>query len=97
MATIVAVIILVGLFTLQHYGADRVTWLFAPIGFLWFLSIGTIGALNIWKYDHSVLKAFSPLYIIQYFRGGRKSWVSLGGIMLSITGLISLKFMSFVI
>uniref|UniRef100_M1BIK0 Potassium transporter 11 n=1 Tax=Solanum tuberosum TaxID=4113 RepID=M1BIK0_SOLTU len=84
---VVAVIILVGLFSLQHYGTDRVGWLFAPIVLLWFLLVGGIGIYNIWKYDSSVLRAFSPVYIYRYFkRGKRDGWTSLGGIMLSITG-----------
>ncbi|KAG0469727.1 hypothetical protein HPP92_015812 [Vanilla planifolia] len=83
---LVAVIILVGLFSMQHYGSDKVGWLFAPIVLLWFLLIGTIGAVNIWKYDTSVLKAFNPIYIVRYFKGGRRNWTSLGGILLSITG-----------
>ncbi|XVF68383.1 hypothetical protein PTKIN_Ptkin10aG0201300 [Pterospermum kingtungense] len=84
---VVAVVILVGLFSMQHYGTDRVSWLFAPIVLLWFLVIGGIGIFNIWKYDSSVLKAFSPVYIYRYFkRGGKDGWTSLGGIMLSITG-----------
>ncbi|GAA0142698.1 transporter [Lithospermum erythrorhizon] len=84
---LVAVAILVGLFSMQHYGTDRVGWLFAPIVLLWFLFIGGIGIFNIWKYDHSVLKAFSPVYVYRYFRRGKKEgWTSLGGIMLSITG-----------
>ncbi|KAG8657502.1 potassium transporter 11 isoform X1 [Manihot esculenta] len=83
----VAVVILVGLFCMQHHGIDRVGWLFAPVVFLWFLLIGGIGIFNIWKYDKGVLKAFSPVYICRYFRsGGRDNWLSLGGIMLSITG-----------
>lgn len=88
---LVAVVILVGLFSLQHYGTDRVGWLFAPIVLLWLLVIGGIGIFNIWKYDSSVLKAFSPLYIIRYFRRrGKDGWISLGGIMLSITGKLSI-------
>lgn len=84
---LVAVVILVGLFSMQHHGVDRVSWLFAPIVLLWFLLIGGIGLFNIWKYDTGVLKAISPVYIYRYFRrGGRDSWLSLGGIMLSITG-----------
>ncbi|KAE7995936.1 hypothetical protein FH972_000693 [Carpinus fangiana] len=84
---LVAVVILVGLFSLQHYGTDRVGWLFAPIVLLWFLLIGGIGMFNIWKHDSSVLKAFSPVYIFRYFRRrGKDGWTSLGGIMLSITG-----------
>lgn len=89
---VVAVIILVGLFSLQHYGTDRVGWLFAPIVLLWFLLIGGIGIFNIWKYDSSVLKAFSPLQILRYFhRRGKDGWTSLGGIMLSITGKLLLS------
>ncbi|KAL1538469.1 peroxysomal 3-ketoacyl-CoA thiolase A (THIL) [Salvia divinorum] len=84
---VVAVIILVGLFSMQHYGTDRVGWLFAPIVLLWFLIIGGIGIYNIYNYDSSVLRAFSPLYIYRYLRNGKKKgWTSLGGIMLSITG-----------
>ncbi|RWR85709.1 potassium transporter 10-like protein [Cinnamomum micranthum f. kanehirae] len=84
---VVALFILVGLFSMQHYGTDRVGWLFAPIVLLWFLLIGAVGALNIWKYDSSVLRAFSPVYIYRYFkRGGIDRWTSLGGILLSVTG-----------
>ncbi|XP_021826538.1 potassium transporter 11-like isoform X4 [Prunus avium] len=84
---LVAVVILVGLFSVQHYGTDKVGWLFAPIVLLWFLLIGGIGIFNIWKHDSSVLRAFSPVYIYRYFkRNGRDGWTSLGGIMLSITG-----------
>ncbi|KAG2687997.1 hypothetical protein I3843_09G074800 [Carya illinoinensis] len=83
---LVAVVIIVGLFSMQHFGTDKVGWLFAPVVLVWFILIGGIGIFNIWRYDSSVLKAFSPLYIYRYFkRGGRGSWTSLGGIMLSIT------------
>lgn len=93
---VVAVVILIGVFSMQHYGTDKVGWLFAPIVLLWFLLIGGIGIFNIWKYDSSVLKAFSPVYIYRYLRRrGKGGWISLGGIMLSITGgfspLISCK------
>lgn len=93
---VVAVVILIGVFSMQHYGTDKVGWLFAPIVLLWFLLIGGIGIFNVWKYDSSVLKAFSPVYIYRYLRrGGKGGWISLGGIMLSITGgffpLISCK------
>lgn len=84
---LVAVIILVGLFSMQHYGTDRVGLLFAPIVLLWFLMIGGIGIFNIWKHDERVLRAFSPVYVYRYFkRSGKDGWTSLGGILLSITG-----------
>lgn len=83
---IVAVVILIGLFSVQRYGIDKVGWLFAPVVFLWLVCIGAIGAINIYKYDRRVWRAFNPMHIIWYFRRGRKRWTSLGGIMLSITG-----------
>ncbi|VVA27268.1 PREDICTED: potassium transporter [Prunus dulcis] len=84
---LVAVVILVLLFTMQRHGTDKVGWLFAPVVLLWFLVIGGIGMFNIWKYDRSILKAFSPVYVYRFFkRGGKDGWASLGGIMLSITG-----------
>ncbi|KAJ4702632.1 Potassium transporter [Melia azedarach] len=82
---IVAVAILMVLFSVQHHGIDKVGWLFAPIVFLWFLVLGGIGIFNIWKYDSSILKAFSPVYVYRFFRKG-KIWKSLGGIMLCVTG-----------
>ncbi|KAK8459380.1 hypothetical protein SEVIR_2G134200v4 [Setaria viridis] len=83
---IVSVVILIGLFSMQHFGTDKVSWLFAPIVLVWFILIGILGAVNIYKYDRSVLKAFNPIYVYRYFKRGRTSWASLGGIMLSITG-----------
>ncbi|XP_066343857.1 probable potassium transporter 11 [Miscanthus floridulus] len=85
---LVAVVILIGLFSMQHYGTDKVGWLFAPIVLLWFILIGSVGVINIHKYDSSVLKAYNPIYIYRFFQRRRNSdiWTSLGGIMLSITG-----------
>ncbi|KAJ3678384.1 hypothetical protein LUZ60_002187 [Juncus effusus] len=83
---IISVLILIALFSMQHYGTDKVGWLFAPIVFLWFLLIGTVGAINLYKYDRTVLKAFNPFCILRYFKRGKNNWTSLGGIMLSITG-----------
>ncbi|KAF3594275.1 hypothetical protein DY000_02026941 [Brassica cretica] len=83
----VSVVILIGLFSMQHYGTDKVGWLFAPIVLIWFLFIGATGIYNICKHDTRVLKAFSPTYMYVYFRRrGQDGWISLGGILLSITG-----------
>ncbi|KAI5055862.1 hypothetical protein GOP47_0029383 [Adiantum capillus-veneris] len=83
----VACVILVGLFFLQRFGTDKVGWVFAPLVLTWFLSIGSIGIYNIIKHNPAVFRAFSPLYIVQYFVHDTKAaWVSLGGIVLSITG-----------
>jgi KUP system potassium uptake protein len=86
LVVIVSIVILIGLFNMQHFGTDKVSRLFAPIVLLWFLMIGTVGAINLWKYDSTILKAFNPVNIFLYFKRGRYNWTSLGGIMLSITG-----------
>ncbi|KAH7279137.1 hypothetical protein KP509_37G006900 [Ceratopteris richardii] len=85
---VIASIILVVLFSVQRFGTDKVGWTFAPMIFLWFFCIGGIGLYNIINYDYKVLKAIlNPVYIFRYTtRAKKKSWLSLGGVMLSITG-----------
>ncbi|KAL5775709.1 hypothetical protein ACOSP7_013266 [Xanthoceras sorbifolium] len=84
---VIAVVILVVLFSVQHLGIDRVIWIFAPIVFIWLFLIGGVGIFNIWKYDSSVLRTFSPVYVYRFFKKGDGwTWPSLGGIMLCITG-----------
>lgn len=49
--------------------------------------IAGIGVYNLIKHDASVLKAFNPKYIVDYFkRNGKRGWISLGGVVLCITG-----------
>ncbi|KAF8015070.1 hypothetical protein BT93_H0763 [Corymbia citriodora subsp. variegata] len=83
----ISVAILVCLFTVQRLGTDKVGYSFAPIICVWFAFIGTIGFYNFVKYDPGVVKAINPVYIIDYFRRNKKEgWISLGGIVLAITG-----------
>ncbi|KAJ8636425.1 hypothetical protein MRB53_010692 [Persea americana] len=83
----VSVGILIFLFMVQRFGTDKVGYSFAPIITIWFLFIGGIGIFNFAKYDPSVAKAFNPKYIIDYFRRNKKdAWISLGGVVLAITG-----------
>nr|XP_004299195.2 PREDICTED: potassium transporter 5 [Fragaria vesca subsp. vesca] len=83
----VSVLILVALFSVQRFGTDKVGFAFAPIITVWFLFISGIGLYNLFVHDIGVLRAFNPMYMVQYFqRNGKKGWVSLGGIFLCITG-----------
>ncbi|PSS06235.1 Potassium transporter like [Actinidia chinensis var. chinensis] len=83
----VSVAILIFLFTSQRFGTDKVGYTFAPIICVWFLFIATIGVYNFFKFDPTVVKAINPQYIIEYFKRNKKdAWISLGGIVLSITG-----------
>jgi len=84
---IITIIVLACLFILQRFGTHRVAFMFGPIMLLWFLAIGIIGLINTFKYDPSVFKALNPYYGISYFiRNKHDAWVSLGGVILCITG-----------
>ncbi|KAK4559171.1 hypothetical protein RGQ29_008426 [Quercus rubra] len=83
----ISVAILIFLFMLQRFGTDKVGYTFAPIICVWFAFIGGIGLFNFIKFDPTVVKAIKPQYIVQYFQRNKKeAWVSLGGIVLAITG-----------
>ncbi|KAK9089976.1 hypothetical protein Sjap_023153 [Stephania japonica] len=83
----ISVAILILLFSAQRFGTDKVGYTFAPIICLWFALIAGIGLYNLFKFDVGVLRAFNPKYIVDYFtRNGKEAWVSLGGIVLCITG-----------
>ncbi|TVU29922.1 hypothetical protein EJB05_21515 [Eragrostis curvula] len=83
----ISVAILFFLFSVQRFGTDKVGYSFAPIISVWFLFIAAIGMYNLVVHDATVLRAFNPKYIVDYFRrNGREAWVSLGGAVLCITG-----------
>ncbi|KAH9743063.1 Potassium transporter 4 [Citrus sinensis] len=84
---ILACVILVGLFALQHFGTHKVAVMFAPIIIVWLISIFAVGLYNVIHWNPKVISAISPLYIIKYFREtGKTGWISLGGLLLCITG-----------
>lgn len=83
----VACIILIGLFALQHYGTHRVGFLFAPVVLIWLLCISAIGLYNIFYWNPHVYQALSPCYMYKFVKKTQKGgWMSLGGILLCITG-----------
>lgn len=85
---IISCVILVGLFSLQHHGTNRVAFLFAPIVTAWLLCISSIGIYNIFRWNRHVFCAISPIYMLKFLKNtGTEGWVSLGGVVLSITGV----------
>ncbi|KAL6528180.1 Potassium transporter 4 [Orobanche hederae] len=80
-------VILVGLFALQHCGTHKVGFLFAPVVILWLISIFAVGLYNAIRWNPKVVYALSPHYIVKFFgKTGKDGWISLGGVLLSITG-----------
>nr|AAX13997.1 putative high-affinity potassium transporter protein [Phytolacca acinosa] len=83
----VACTILVLLFALQHYGTHRVGFLFAPIVITWLVCISTIGVYNIVYWNPRVYRALSPYYMYKFLKKTQRGgWMSLGGILLCMTG-----------
>ncbi|EOY02343.1 Potassium transporter family protein isoform 1 [Theobroma cacao] len=79
--------ILIFLFALQHYGTNRVGFLFAPVVITWLLCISAIGVYNIVQWNPHVYQALSPYYMYKFLKKTQKGgWMSLGGILLCITG-----------
>lgn len=80
-------LILIGLFALQHYGTHRVGFLFAPVVIIWLLCISAIGVYNIFHWNPHVYQALSPYYMYKFVKKTQRGgWMSLGGILLCITG-----------
>ncbi|KAK0574383.1 hypothetical protein LWI29_022781 [Acer saccharum] len=83
----VACVILIGLFALQHYGTHKVGFLFAPVVLTWLLCISAIGLYNILHWNPHVYQALSPHYMYIFLKKTQRGgWMSLGGILLCITG-----------
>ena len=92
---LLACVILVGLFALQHCGTHKVAFLFAPIVLIWLFCIFSIGLYNVVRWNPRVVYAFSPHYILRFFnQNGRAGWISLGGVLLSTTGVFCVLFVS---
>lgn len=93
----VACLILVFLFALQHYGTQRVGFLFAPIVLTWLLCISMIGVYNIFYWNPRIYQALSPCYMYKFLKKTQKhGWMSLGGILLCITGMLKILTYGFV-
>ncbi|KAK4994165.1 hypothetical protein LTR66_005752 [Elasticomyces elasticus] len=83
--------ILILLFLIQPLGISKIATAFAPIILIWLALNAVFGIYNLAKFDHSILKAFSPAYAFEYLiRNKADGWRSLGGILLSFTGVEAL-------
>ena len=78
------------IFSVQRFGTHRVAFIFAPISTAWLLSISSIGVYNTIKWNPHIVSALSPVYMYKFLRNtGVEGWVSLGGVVLSITGKVT--------
>ena len=80
-------VILAFLFALQHYGTHRVGFLFAPIVLAWLFCMSALGLYNIIHWNPHIYKALNPSHMFKFLKKTRKyGWMSLGGILLCMTG-----------
>ncbi|TXH62790.1 MAG: low affinity potassium transporter Kup [Tolumonas sp.] len=85
-----AIIVLTALFMIQKHGTGSMGKMFGPIMLIWFVSLGTLGAISIFK-NPQVLAALHPHWAIQFFIDHKMvAFFSLGSVVLSITGVEAL-------
>lgn len=83
--------ILILLFLIQPLDVTKLTFAFSPIVVIWLMMNFVYGIYNLIHHDYTVLKTFNPGYAFEYLiHNGERGWRSLGGILLSFTGVEAL-------
>ncbi|KDR82452.1 hypothetical protein GALMADRAFT_237778 [Galerina marginata CBS 339.88] len=80
----ISVAFLVALFVAQQFGTARLSFLFSPIAFLWFLLLIGTGIYNI-TFFPGIFRAFDPSRAILLFVR-TKDYDLLAGVLLAVTG-----------
>ncbi len=79
-------VLLLGLFTIQSGGTDKIGKFFGPIMVLWFVTIGALGAYHLTRNLH-VFAALNPVHAFEFFAHHKFRGITvLGGVVLTITG-----------
>ncbi|MBM4269643.1 MAG: potassium transporter Kup [Deltaproteobacteria bacterium] len=84
----ITVVILCVLFRLQRYGTARVSAVFGPAMLVWFVTIGALGAAELWKAEATeVWTAVHPGHAVGFLtRRGVQGFLTLGSVVLVVTG-----------
>ncbi|HMF87058.1 MAG TPA: potassium transporter Kup [Gemmatimonadaceae bacterium] len=79
-------VIIFTLFFFQKKGTAKVGRIFGPITLVWFIAIGLLGAVEIFR-EPRILRAANPWYALSFFTlHGWHSFVVLGAVVLAVTG-----------
>ncbi len=82
----ISLIILAGLFFIQHRGTGSVGTWFGPVMLVWFAVLGLLGLISILQ-TPEVLTAINPGRALAYFQAhGLAGWTILGAVVLAVTG-----------
>ncbi|HEX7633935.1 MAG TPA: potassium transporter Kup [Noviherbaspirillum sp.] len=78
--------VLVALYMAQHHGTAGIGKWFGPIVLVWFLTLATMGIVNIAK-NPEILAAVNPIHGLRFFTSnGWVAFIALGAIVLAFTG-----------
>ena len=81
----IVIVILVGLFTFQQFGTDKIGKSFGPIMLVWFSMLLILGFISLVEHPY-VLKAINPYYAYELLTAHPGAWVIIGAVFLSVTG-----------
>jgi KUP system potassium uptake protein len=81
-----ALVVLVGLFTVQRHGTGKVGSIFGPVMVVWFLVLGLLGLRGIWM-SPEIVAALDPRHGASFLvENGKTAFVVLGSVFLVVTG-----------
>ncbi len=81
----IVIIILIGLFTFQQFGTEKIGKSFGPIMLVWFSMLSIFGFIWL-SQDMSVLEAINPKYGYYILTHHPSAWVIIGAVFLCVTG-----------
>ena len=82
-----AIVILVGLFSIQAHGTAKVGTWFGPIMLIYFAVLSVLGILHIAGDPAIILHTLNPLNALQFFQvDGWRAFVAMGSVVLAVTG-----------
>lgn len=81
----IVIVILVGLFTFQQFGTDKIGKSFGPIMLIWFSMLFILGITSIGE-NWQILRAVNPVYGYNLLTAHPGAWVIVGAVFLSVTG-----------
>jgi KUP system potassium uptake protein len=82
----ISILVLVALFMIQKWGTHNVGKLFGPVIFVWFLTIGTVGLVQV-IHCPRILLSLNPACAVKFFiQNGLHGFFMLSNVFLTVTG-----------
>ncbi len=81
----IVIVILIGLFTFQQFGTEKIGKSFGPIMLVWFSMLSIFGFIWLSK-DWGVIEAVNPKYGYYILTTHPSAWVIVGAVFLCVTG-----------